>query len=100
MWVSASQSRIDRRLGAAMIRKVMGAAVRYRLIVLLIALCIVAVGVVVAADLPRDVLPEFSPTTVEVQTEAAGLSAVEVEQLLTVPLEADLLNGVPWLTSL
>jgi Cu/Ag efflux pump CusA len=100
MWVSASQSRIDRRLGAAMIRKVMGAAVRYRLIVLLTALCAVAVGVVVAPDLPRDVLPEFSPTTVEVQTEAAGLSAAEVEQLLTVPLEADLLNGVPWLTTL
>jgi Cu/Ag efflux pump CusA len=46
------------------------------------------------------VLPEFSPTTVEVQTEAAGLSASEVEQMLTVPLEADLLNGVPWLTTL
>ena len=31
------------------------------------------------------------------QTEALGLSAAEVEQLITVPLEQDLLNGVPWL---
>ena len=44
-----------------------------------------------------DTLPEFGPTYVEVQTEALGLSAEEVEQLITVPLEADLLNGVPFL---
>ncbi len=31
----------------------------------------------------------------QVQTEALGLSAAEVEQLITVPLEQDLLNGVP-----
>ena len=31
------------------------------------------------------------------QTEALGLSSAEVEQLITVPLEQDLLNGVPWL---
>ena len=37
------------------------------------------------------------PPSVEVQTEALGLSAAEVEQLITVPLEQDLLNGVPWL---
>ena len=45
----------------------------------------------------QDILPEFSPTTVEVQTEALGLSAAEVEQLITVPLEQDLLNGVAFL---
>ena len=83
-----------------MFRWAMGAAVRYRLIVVLAALCAAAVAIVMAPDMPRDVLPEFSPTTVEVQTEAAGLSASEVEQMLTVPLEADLLNGVPWLATL
>ena len=44
-----------------------------------------------------DALPEFPPPTVEVQTEALGLSAAEVEQLITVPLEQDLLVGVPFL---
>ena len=44
-----------------------------------------------------DALPEFTPPTVEVQTEALGLSAEEVEQLITVPIEQDLLNGVAWL---
>ena len=37
---------------------------------------------------------EFSPPYAEIQTEALGLSAEEVEQLITVPLEQDLLNGV------
>ena len=45
-------------------------------------------------DAPVDALPEFTPAYVEIQTESLGLSASEVEQLLTVPLEADLLNGV------
>jgi Cu/Ag efflux pump CusA len=50
--------------------------------------------------MPTDVLPEFSPPTVQIQTEALGLSAVEVEQFITVPLEQDLLNGVPWLSTI
>ena len=40
------------------------------------------------------------PTVVEVQTEALGLSAEEMEQLITVPLEQDLLNGVAWMDSI
>ncbi|MFF0557633.1 efflux RND transporter permease subunit [Streptomyces sp. NPDC004266] len=52
-------------------------------------------------QLPRaastDVFPEFAPTRVQIQAEAPGLSAAEVEQLITVPLEQDLLNGVAWL---
>jgi Cu/Ag efflux pump CusA len=47
-------------------------------------------------DMPVDVFPEFMPVAVHVQTEALGLSAVEVEQLITVPIEADLLAGTPW----
>jgi len=48
-------------------------------------------------SVPLDVIPEFSPPSIEVKTEALGLSAAEVEALITVPLEADLLNGVPYL---
>jgi Cu/Ag efflux pump CusA len=46
---------------------------------------------------PKEVLPEFGPVYVEIQTEALGLSATEVEDLITVPLEQNLLNGVAWL---
>jgi Cu/Ag efflux pump CusA len=44
-----------------------------------------------------DAVPEFSPLTLVVKSEALGLSAAEVEALITVPQEADLLAGVPWL---
>jgi Cu/Ag efflux pump CusA len=47
--------------------------------------------------MPTDVLPEYVPPTVEIQTEALGLSAAEVEQLITVPMEQDLLAGVAFL---
>jgi CzcA family heavy metal efflux pump len=55
------------------------------------------IGVTQLSKMPVDVLPEFTPPHVEIQTEALGLSATEVEQMVTVPLEQDLLNGVPWL---
>ncbi|WP_194916293.1 efflux RND transporter permease subunit [Catenulispora rubra] len=45
---------------------------------------------------PVDVLPEFNPPRVQVQTEALGLSVSEVEQLVTVPLE-DEFNGLAFL---
>src|SRR4051812_12246906 len=59
-----------------------------------------AVLVLALVQLPSarvDVYPEFTAPSVQVQTEALGLSAQEVEQLVTVPLEQDLLNGVPFL---
>lgn len=37
------------------------------------------------------------PPSVEIQTEALGLSAAEVKQLIMLGLEQDLLNGAPWL---
>src|SRR5256885_1855670 len=58
------------------------------------------IGVTQLRNQPVDVLPEFTPPYVEVQTEALGLSAEEVEQLVTVPLEADLLNGTKGVTVL
>jgi Cu/Ag efflux pump CusA len=74
-------------------RRIIEASLRFRLLVIGIAAAVVAVGVTQLRHAPTDVLPEFTPPYVEVQTEALGLSAEEVEQLVTVPLEADLLNG-------
>ncbi|MCA9268046.1 MAG: efflux RND transporter permease subunit, partial [Planctomycetales bacterium] len=45
-------------------------------------------------DAPLDVFPEFAPPLVEIQSEAQGLSAEEVESLVTVPLE-NALRGTP-----
>ena len=77
-----------------MMRWIIGSSLRLRLLVLVVAAGVMAFGVVRLREAPVDVLPEFTPAYVEIQTEALGLSANEVEQLITVPLEADLLNGV------
>ncbi|HSE10824.1 MAG TPA: efflux RND transporter permease subunit [Nocardioidaceae bacterium] len=68
-----------------------------RRIILAAALGLVGLGIYQVTKTPVDLLPEYQPPTVEVQTEALGLSAAEVEQLITVPLEQDLLVGVPFL---
>ena len=83
-----------------MIGAIVRSSLRFRLLVLGIAAGIMIVGITQLRDAPVDVLPEFTPPYVEVQTEALGLSAEEVEQLITVPLEADLLNGVEGIDTL
>ena len=78
-----------RRVGVvAMMRALVSTAVRFRLIVLEIAGVLLLIGATQLQSARLDALPEFGPTTVEVQTEALGLSAEEVEELVTVPLEA------------
>ncbi len=80
-----------------MMRWIVGSSLKLRRLVLAIAAGVLVVGIVQIGRTPVDVLPEFNPPMVEVQTEALGLSANEVEQLITVPLEQDLLVGVAFL---
>lgn len=68
-------------------------------LILALAAGALILGLTQLPNMAVDVLPEFTPPTVEVQTEALGLSATE-EQLITVPLEQDLLNGVAWLDTI
>ena len=78
-------------------RWALGSSLRFWRLVIALAIGLVLFGAAQLRSAPVDVYPEFTPPSVQVQTEALGLSAVEVEQLITVPLEQDLLNGVPWL---
>ena len=74
-------------------------ALRLRVAVVALAVLLIVVGVRLIPHLPLDVFPEFSPPYVEIQTEAPGLSAEEVENLVTFPLENALI-GVPGLETL
>jgi Cu/Ag efflux pump CusA len=78
-------------------RWIIGSSIKFRRLLIAAAVGVVVVGVLQLDDARTDTLPEFGATRVEVQTEALGLSAEEVEQLITVPLEQDLLNGVAFL---
>lgn len=49
-------------------------------------------GSISAINSPLDVLPEFAPPQVVIQTHAPGLATEEVETLITIPLESAL-NG-------
>lgn len=80
-----------------MMRWIIGSSLKFRGLVVAIAVGAMVLGIAQLGDTPVDVLPEFKQPTVEVQTEALGLSAEEVEQFVTVPLEQDLLNGVAFL---
>jgi Cu/Ag efflux pump CusA len=75
-------------------------SLQYRFLVIVLAVVLLASGFNQIRAMPVDVLPEFSPPYVEVQTEAPGLSAKEVEGIVTVSLEQSMLAGVPWLESI
>ena len=77
-----------------MIRSIVGTSFKFRLLVVAVAAAVLGIGIYQLRGAAVDVLPEFTPPYVEIHTEALGLSADEVEQFITVPLEADLLNGV------
>lgn len=80
-----------------MLRGIVRWSLQFRFLVIVLAAALIAFGVARLGNMPVDVLPEFSPPYVEIQTEALGLSAEEVEQMITVPMEQDLLAGVAWL---
>jgi CzcA family heavy metal efflux pump len=75
-------------------RWIVGSSLRFRFLVVAAAAAMVFFGVQELRNEKVDVFPEFAPTRVEVQTACLGLSAAEVEELVSVPLE-DALNGVP-----
>ena len=81
-------------------RLMVASSVRSHGVAVVLGIAVLVLGVLQLSELPKDSMPEFSPTIVEVQTEALGLSAQEVEQLITTPLEQDLLNGVAFLDSI
>src|SRR2546423_4956281 len=83
-----------------MLRATIDASIRFRLLLILGAVVLLVVGGTQLSKAPADVLPEFGQPTVQVQTESLGLSAPEVEQLITVPSEQNLLNGVKDLESI
>ncbi|AKU97749.1 Cobalt-zinc-cadmium resistance protein CzcA [Labilithrix luteola] len=75
------------------------ACLRLRVVVLLGAVLFLVVGARAAMNARIDVFPEFSPPRVEIQTEAPGLSALEVETLVTTPIERAV-HGVAFVSKL
>ncbi|MGA9749085.1 MAG: efflux RND transporter permease subunit [Nocardioides sp.] len=77
-----------------MMRRIVQSSLRYRFLAIAGALVLVSFGGLQLRDTSVDVFPEFAPPRVEIQTACLGLTAAEVEELITVPLEQNL-QGVP-----
>jgi CzcA family heavy metal efflux pump len=76
-----------------LMRGIISSSLRFRYLVVAAAVAMMVLGVVVVPRMHVDVFPEFAPPRVVVHTACVGLSTSDVEQLVTVPLEASL-NGI------
>ncbi len=76
-----------------MIDLVLRASLRHRAFVLAASVALVVGGLYSLRGMPVDVLPDVSAPRVTIVTEATGLAPVEIERLVTFPIET-VVNGV------
>ena len=82
-----------------MIRRIVDFALDKRLFVLAIALLLIGGGVVAFRALPIEAYPDVADNYVEIVTQWPGISAEQMEQQVTIPLEI-VMNGMPHKTHL
>jgi len=73
--------------------------VRYAGALATLTLIALLAGLWAARTAPLDVFPDFVPTAVDIQTEAPGFTAQQVEQLVTKPIE-NAVNGATGLATI
>ena len=69
-----------------------------RMLVIIASVVLMAYGAFTLSQTPVDVFPDLNKPTVTIMTEAGGMAAEEVEQLITFPLETTM-NGLPGVES-
>jgi Cu/Ag efflux pump CusA len=74
-------------------RWIVGSSLKFRYIVVAVGIGMMVFGAQQLRGMPVDAFPEFAPPRVEVQTLCLGLTATEVEALVSTPLEQSL-NGI------
>jgi CzcA family heavy metal efflux pump len=73
--------------------------VRYAGTIATLTLLALLAGLWATRTAPLDVFPDFVPSAVDIQTEAPGFTAQQVEQLVTKPVE-NAINGAPGLSTM
>ena len=76
-----------------------GWCVRHHVVVTALSLLALVLGIWGAMQSPLDVFPEFVPSQVDIQTEAPGFAPLQVEALVTKPVE-NAVNGAAGLATL
>ncbi|MGA9352203.1 MAG: CusA/CzcA family heavy metal efflux RND transporter [Terriglobales bacterium] len=82
-----------------MIRRVVDFALGNRLLVVGIALLLFAWGIISFERLPIEAYPDVADNYVEIITQWPGISAEQIEQQVTIPLETAM-NGIPQIVHL
>jgi CzcA family heavy metal efflux pump len=82
-----------------MLKRIVEFSLRFRGVIFALGLLLAGYGIFITTQTKLDVFPEFAPPRIVIQTEAPGLSAEEVEALVTRPIEYGL-NGTPDLESM
>ena len=82
-----------------MLTALVQASVRARYVITALFVLLIMTGGLLAKSLPIDALPDVSTVQVSVLTDVPGMSAVQVEQAVTFPVETAL-NGIPGLAEL
>jgi len=82
-----------------MIRKLVDFALNNRFLVLAAAVLLFAWGAIAFHQLPVEAYPDVADNYVEIVTQWPGISAEQMEQQITVPLEI-VMNGMPHVTHL
>jgi cobalt-zinc-cadmium resistance protein CzcA len=82
-----------------MINRIIEFALRQRLLVIALTILIAALGIYSLNNIPIDALPDVTNIQVQILAQAPGLSPVEVEKLVSSPVEAAM-NGLPRLTEI
>ena len=76
-----------------LMRSIISSSLKFRHLIVAAAVGLMILGITSLPNMHVDVFPEFAPPRVVIQTACVGLSTSDVEQLVTVPLEAGL-NGI------
>ena len=79
-----------------LLERIIALAIRYRWVVLALALLSVVIGVWSFQRLPIDATPDITNVQVQINTEAPGFSPLEAEQRITFPVETAI-AGLPGL---
>ena len=79
--------------------RIVAFALSQRLLVLLACLVLVGFGVHALTRVPIDAFPDVTNVQVQILAEAPGMAPVEVEQLVTYPVEVSM-SGLPGLTEI
>ena len=75
--------------------KIIEFSLKYKLLVIIVAIAVTILGWQTFQSAPIDVYPDINPPRITVLTEAHGWSPEEMETLVTLPIESTM-NGIPY----